>query len=152
MSAKRIEKFKRRHFDLLEPGHGDNLDLNRLGGPLREGFLMHCDHDDTPAYSIFCDNELIACMGLLILWDGVAEVWTVPSSKVEKYKFSYFKAVKLAIEQGVEFYGLHRLQTSCRCKSPVSANWLRKLGFQEEGVMRQYGPTGEDHYMFGKVF
>lgn len=41
-----------------------------------------------------------------------------------------------------------RIEALARAASLAECNWLRRLGFVTEGVMRNWGPLSEDHVLF----
>ncbi len=46
---------------------------------------------------------------------------------------------------------LRRVHTTIRADFPTAEKWIKILGFEKEGLMRKFGPEGEDHFLFSKV-
>jgi RimJ/RimL family protein N-acetyltransferase len=47
--------------------------------------------------------------------------------------------------------GLTRVHATIRADFHNAEKWIKIVGFEKEGVMRNYGPDGEDHILFAKV-
>jgi hypothetical protein len=100
-----------------------------------------------PASTAVIGERVLACAGVAYLgWIGT--LWAF-----------------VAQDAGAHFISLHREIRRCLMESPVrrieatveadfepGIRWLRLLNFENEGLMRAYGPHGEDHYRFARIY
>lgn len=69
----------------------------------------------------------------------------------QRQGFTY-EAILKVLEFGFGSLGLHRIQATCMPANEASNNLLRKVGFVEEGLLRDYlqiQGKWEDHLVFG---
>lgn len=128
---------KRRDFDALAFMHFPNP--KAIASRLAKG----------PAFTMLNGN-IIACAGVLPLWKGSGEGWAVTSPLVEKYPVTFAKSVFLKITEIIEEMQLIRLQTVVDAEHTVSQNWLKRMGFKDEGLMRKY-LGGRDFYRYAWI-
>jgi hypothetical protein len=104
------------------------------------------------AFTLLADGEPVACAGIVKMEWRRGEAWLLPSSLISQYRFSTVKALKKGMDGIVKRLNLRRVQClvdpeyvdGCRL-----ANWL---GMKEEGLLRAYGPNGEDFRMCAKTY
>lgn len=92
----------------------------------------------------------VVCFGSIPIWHGVSEAWMVADDRartkpVLMTKFGRVFADTLAISQE-----LHRLQITVRTTDKRAVKWAKVIGFEQEGVMRQYGPDGVDYLLMSR--
>lgn len=97
------------------------------------------------------DGRIIFCAGFTILWGGVADLWMVPSVYVRENPLAFYRTVRGYLKVLPETFKLHRIQTTSY-NDAFHEKWMTKLGFQKEGVMRQYRHDKSDMVMYGRVF
>lgn len=113
--------------------------------------------DGLPAYTmpgrglaIMDHGEVYAATGLAPIWDGVAEAWFIPSKLLDRRKISVIRVVRKELESAIVRLKLRRVQAVVRSDfgdAHKLANWL---GFENEGLMRRYGPDGFDYERYAK--
>ena len=103
-----------------------------------------------PTYTFVIKNQPICYFGIVPMWEGVAECWMVPGELIAKYPVAFYKASKLVFEEFIDYYKLERLQMTCAVINEMSFNWLKRMGFKEEGVFKKYA-KGQDFYIMAKV-
>lgn len=91
-----------------------------------------------PGITGFCDQDVIACGGLVVLWKGVAEAWTVASPLVLKYPLFFHKHAKMFLEDCIEMFHLDRVQCIVDVEFYASQKWVKSMGFKAESVMPKY--------------
>ncbi len=96
-------------------------------------------------------GEILAIAGVQIFWGGVAEVWTITSRYADKYSVGFARAIKECMEFYIKSLDLRRLQATCPKSMPCGDRWFKFLGFEKEGLMKNFGPEGEDYYLFARV-
>lgn len=102
--------------------------------------------------TIMLGNIPIAIIGMIHLWDGVAEAWTVTSEEVKLYPISFHKSVLSSLVHHEKLLGIHRTQMNVRADYEDGRKWAEALGFKEEGVMLKYGPDGKDFWRYARTF
>lgn len=98
------------------------------------------------------EGEVVAVVGLVRSWTGVAELFSITSSAVLKNPISYHKLILRLIEQHVEVLELHRVQFVVKSNFDQGIRWAKSLGFTAEGLLRKYGQDKTDHWMFARVY
>jgi len=140
-----VVPFTIEHFDALELKPGSPVSRERR--PLFEIFAKA-----GPARTMFDGDLVIGCSGILCgAWKGIGEVWSIPSVHVPKYPKSVYKEAMIFINESIEALDLYRLHTTIREEDTTAIRWIEKLGFQREGLMRQFGPWKENHYMYARI-
>ena len=103
------------------------------------------------AFSMIDSGHLIVAGGIYPVWDGLGEAWMIPSDKIEEYKLSIVRHLRRHIDKIVDEDGLRRLQAAVRSDFPAAHRFIEFLGFRREGLMRSYGPGGDDYFMYARV-
>jgi hypothetical protein len=129
-----------REHDQRAVAFGDDL-VARGNAYLRSG----------PAYTGLHEGRVVVVAGIVKLWMGVGGGWSLTSPLVEKFPVSFHRAVWRNILKSEENLCLHRLQITVQASHIVSQSWVERLGFQFEGVLKKYGPDGEDYLLFARV-
>ncbi len=102
-----------------------------------------------PAFTGVCGGRVLGCGGIVPLWSGVGEAWSVFSDEISGHGFWLHRTVKRFIRDAMLGMDLGRLQISVRTDSERNIKWAEKLGFHNEGRMPRYGHDGSDHFRFG---
>jgi len=101
-----------------------------------------------PCYSAFAGSQVIACAGVVELWSGRAQVWSLLSDQMPHYRRAIHKAVKTFLMG----YRVRRLECVVDPRSEASIRWATHLGFdRRESLMASYTPTGEDQLMMVRI-
>lgn len=106
-----------------------------------------------PSCTLWADETtVIACGGVACAaWKGFGEFWLVPSIHVPRYPKLVFKAARSFINDAINNMDLHRVQATIKANDPTAINWIERLGFEREGLMRKFGPNQEDQYLYARV-
>lgn len=108
------------------------------------------DEASEQAGTLICDEFLVCSTGFRTLWPGVAECWTMPSIYVRLYAMRYARAIRRYIDQVIDTFGYHRVQTAC-IDDQFHWDWMEFLGFESEGRLRKYTSDGVHFRMFSRV-
>lgn len=101
-----------------------------------------------PAYTIIDGEEIIGCWGIVRLWGGVGEAWTVFSAAVARHPLWLHKTARRMIQDVMAGMGLDRLQVNVLAGSGRNCRWVERLGFHSEGTMERFGQNGEDYIRY----
>lgn len=123
--------FRMVHLDLMEP----DIELTH-----KMLVAMMDARMKGPAFTLYVDGEIGAVAGVAVVWEGVGEAWGILDPKAPilyatRLAKSMLKEVKVNLN-------LRRIQTftlTQRCY-----DWVKLLGFEHEGIVKKYGPNGED--------
>ena len=97
--------------------------------------------------SVYIEGELCAIAACVPVWPGVVEVFVIAGKPVDRHKKAFWKLSKQFIAEIKENRKPHRIQTAVHVDYAISINYLERLGFKIEGLMKGYAPDGADHYM-----
>jgi hypothetical protein len=100
-----------------------------------------------PCYSAFCGQQVLACCGVVELWPGRAQVWSLLSVWMPQYRKTIHQAVKTFLTG----YRVRRLECVVDPRSETAMRWASHLGFIVESRMEQYTPNGDDQLMYVRM-
>jgi hypothetical protein len=103
-----------------------------------------------PAYTaVDAEGQIVGCFGVHNMWPGVGEIWAVFSPLAGRYPY-VLVAAKRMIAGLMQIY--RRLQAPLDpIACPEAIRFDERLGFKPEGMMRKFGPHGEDMIMYALV-
>lgn len=97
------------------------------------------------------DGKVFACGGVMHTSPGVGTLWLhVDRCVQDKWRrvLSIFRVSFDMIAYAKSELGMHRLQATAFALNASAVVWLERLGLTQEGCLKQFGPNGEDAYMF----
>lgn len=97
------------------------------------------------------NEEVIAIVGLTLLWPRVADIWAVISDDVKKSPISFHKRIKHALSFYSEKLDIKRYQVFVQSEYSDGCKWMKVLGFKVEGLLEKFGPEGKDYYIMGRI-
>jgi len=100
------------------------------------------------AYTIYHDQDVVACVGVISIVSGVAEIWAITGELVEKYPKDFHKQCMSIIAEAFEKGTLHRLQCIAEVDYERTIKWLERLGFEREATLQNYTPDQKDMYIY----
>lgn len=104
-----------------------------------------------PCKTGLVDGRIVGLGGITILWDGVGEGWLILTKdvltrKVESYRCIYRLMLKL-----IEENKLRRIQAHVRTDFRQAIKMIEALGFEREGLLREFCPDKCDVYMYARI-
>jgi len=118
--------------------------LGPMAIPIAMGLARH------PGITLLADGQVVACGGVVIIWPGVGEAWMRTSHLLGRYPVATLRLTRQFLDASVSSLKLRRLQCTVRCGYAPAIKWAERLGFASEGVLRGFGPDGEDYIMFSR--
>lgn len=103
------------------------------------------------AVTVMHDGRILACCGFFEAWKGVCEVWLVPTIYVPKYPILFARTMKGYVESIAKTFDYHRVQTIAAADE-LHDRWMGWLGFECEGVLRQYTEQKQDYKLHARLF
>lgn len=100
-----------------------------------------------PAYTAFVGYEAIACAGIIQLWPGRAQVWSLLSDQFP----GYARAIHRAVRNYLLAYRVRRLECIVDPRHAAAVRWAQHLGFVYESTMTAYDMHGNDQQMFVRI-
>ena len=104
------------------------------------------------AYTVLYQTEMICSFGAIKLWPGNAEVWLLTSYQFERVPISATRTAMRYFNHIAIDLRLHRLQMTVEADNLFAVRWASAVKFTNEGLMRGYGPVGQDYFMFARYF
>lgn len=102
-----------------------------------------------PAYTLLVDGEAQGCGGIAKLTNNIGECWIlIPESK---YGTLIYRSILLKLRELTKEHQYRRLQALVVSGFCLGKRTLELLGFEYEGTLRKFGPSGEDFLMYSKV-
>jgi hypothetical protein len=102
--------------------------------------------DSKNAATIINDGRILAVMGFMVLWQGVCEVYILPSKYISKYPHAFARCLKKVLSSGA-FNTFHRIQLRA-LKDDLHSRFNKFLGFEKEGTFKKYDSEGNDFVMW----
>ena len=104
------------------------------------------------ARTLMHDDVVLACFGVWPMWPGVGRAWSLISAAARKYPKALYSSVKRCLETIEARDDMHRIEATVRSGHPSAHSWIRHLGFQREGLMRNYGQFGiGDSHLYARI-
>jgi hypothetical protein len=100
-----------------------------------------------PCFSAFVGTDVIACAGVLHLWNGRAQVWSLLSDRMPEFAKPIHKAVK----DFLTGFRVRRLECTVDPQSERAIRWAEHLGFRQEGFLSRFTPNGDDQLMMVRI-
>lgn len=128
----------------FNPDHLAKIDLQDAQKDERPDFIVGT------AFTFLAGDEVIAIVGYHFIMAGVVQVWSLLSSTAKRHPLSLTKAIRTLIEFHEQELNLRRIQMMVKVGYQAGWRWARTLGFREEGLMKNYRPTG-DSWLFART-
>lgn len=94
----------------------------------------------------------VAAWGAFPQWEGRAVAWALFSPRAKPYAMRLRNATMFHVEQLREREALRRLEATVDAGDPTAIRWAQLMGFGIEGLLKAYGPVGEDYLMMARVW
>jgi len=148
--ANEIKDFKPAHADKII-SYGLNSKLMEIDAGFEDNRICNYSTKGN-AYTMFVDGNPVFAIGIVILWDGVAEGWVMASQNVFEMRFLAAKTMKELTDEMCKKNKIKRLQTSVKADFKLGVRFATWLGLEIEGIKKCYGPDGSDYYQLGKIY
>ena len=103
------------------------------------------------SFTAIVNDKPIAAGGISVLWDNVAEGWVMATHEVWNHSIIMAKHFKKRTDILIETTKIKRLQTSVKADFTLGHKFAKWLKFEEEGLMKHYGPDGSDYIRYARI-
>lgn len=104
-----------------------------------------------PAVTAVSRGRVVACGGLEILWEGMAEGWCLFADDLDGNALSISRKVLEIMQEWIKEHKLVRIQAPMRADFKMGLRFAEWLGFKKEGVLQKYHPDGSDAIMYALI-
>lgn len=100
------------------------------------------------AYTGFIDGRIVACAGVVPIWDGRGELWALVARDIGKLGM---RSLHYGVKRWLGSAAFRRLEAHCDAEFMQAHRWLMLLGFNYEGPLAKFLPDGRDALRFARV-
>lgn len=100
--------------------------------------------------TLICEGDIVCCFGWKEVRHGTVEYWMVPSKDYRIYSMRVARTVKAAVDNVVLPPHIKRIQLVSDVDD-IRARFCKFLGFEYEGLLRNYSYFGENQLMWSKI-
>lgn len=107
-----------------------------------------------PAFTVIFDDKIVAVGGMIILWDYVGEMWLMLTKDCKRegiFGMIAFETIKNKVDELIEEYKIRRAQCTIRTDFPKAKRMIEALGFEQEGLLRNYTPDGCNVWLYARL-
>jgi RimJ/RimL family protein N-acetyltransferase len=140
-----VVEFSMEHVNSINPKD------KKIGLQLLNGLRQVSQHPQVMTFTILENDRPIAIVGYTLVWESVAEVWSILDDSICQMPVAFARKMKRLLNHATDVMALKRLQMNVRASDPVSKRFVEFLGFKKEGLMSKYGPDLVDYYLYGRT-
>jgi len=137
----KFKKFEKEDLDMIETNF--HFPESSKAAMMKETCLS--------AYTAMQESRVFMIGGVYGLWDNVGEAWFMMSKYAYDMPRSAAKYSSLLLDHVQEDNDLQRIQASVHADDKQAIRYVEWLGFENEGLMKKFGPDGSDYYRFARV-
>lgn len=99
----------------------------------------------------FIDNgRILAVGGVAPIWNGMGEAWLLPTKDMAGHEVSITRHFMYKLDSAFTDLRMRRVQAAVKVGFNKAHRLVKFLGFEEEGLMKKYGPEGADYVRYAK--
>lgn len=130
------------HELMIQPAQAHMRDLL-----LSNGYPEALEAHDS--YTGRIDGRVVACAGMIPLWEGVVRAWAVIGADIGPGGMT---SLHRAARRAIAACPARRIEIEVVTSFKEAHRWVRMLGgFEREGTMRKYTPDGQDCDKYARV-
>jgi hypothetical protein len=115
--------------------------------PHLQGDLLEWLSEIDDAWTAFVDDEPILVGGLCHFWPGRAVVWSYVAASAGPHMV----ALTRAVERFLDLKAPRRTEAYVDAEFDAGHRWVTLLGFEREGYLKAFTPTGGDQVLYSRV-
>lgn len=101
-------------------------------------------------FTVLEGDKVIGVIGFYVMWDGVCELWSMPTEHTERYPLAYASTIRWYLNKIQNTFDMHRFQIVA-ADDALHNRWLEFLKFECEGVLRKFSDTKKDFKIWSRV-
>lgn len=134
------------------PEHFDHLDydakeLNTLSKAYDIKSMLSQQAELGTAFTAFRYGRPIAIVGIVFIWKGVGEMWSLFDNQARDIPETMLRAAIDFSDIAMRYLHLHRLQITVRTDDIRAKRYAEAIGFKTESVMQKFGPDQVDYLL-----
>lgn len=99
------------------------------------------------AFTAFRYGRPIAVVGIVFIWKGVGEMWSLFDNQARDIPSTMLRAAIDFSDIAMRYLHLHRLQITVRTDDIRAIRYAEAIGFKTECVMQKFGPDQVDYLL-----
>lgn len=99
------------------------------------------------SFSFVDGDDVLACAGVIPLWEGRGEAWTLLGANLKRH-FLWIHHRVVGYLEGAQ---IRRIEANIAADDPAAQQWIEYLGFKFEGLMPAYWPGGRTAMRYARV-
>lgn len=103
-------------------------------------------------WTIFYRRKPALMMGLEYKYPTNYEAWIVPGKLSTQHGTLLSRGARRFFDKIGKRLNLRRMQIVVNVNHEAAIRWAEFLKFKREGLMSQYGPEGDDYYMYARIY
>lgn len=141
----------------FQPRHMDKIVTNPVDRRIFQSLpdleqRLQAVTDQRCAWTLFYKREPALVMGIEYKYPTNYEAWLVPSDVALKHGTVLSRGAKRFFDKIGKRLNLRRMQIVVNVNHDPAIRWAEFLRFNREGLMKQYGPEGDDYYMYARTY
>jgi hypothetical protein len=136
-----------------QPGHIDFMVLRDCfsGEGVEEALREMRTTDYLEMRTVVINNMPAAIVGVYNPRDGYATTFAAITDLIQSEPIAFHKTVIALLGEQILKRKLRRVEITVKHDFEQGKKWAESLGFEQEGLLRKYGPNGEDYFMYARV-
>jgi hypothetical protein len=132
------------HFDHLDYDHKEITALSK-GYDVKSMIAQQAQMGT--AFTAFRYGRPIAVVGVVFIWNGVGEMWSIFDNQARDIPSTMLRAAIDFSDIAMRYLYLHRLQITVRTDDNRAIRYAQAIGFNTECVMQKFGPDQIDYLL-----
>jgi hypothetical protein len=96
-------------------------------------------------------GKVIGIFGFRPMWRAVGETWLLPGHGIERHAISVVRVARQIMTNVMYDFSLKRLQIAVSTQNDTAYRYAKSLYFEEEAIMKNYGPEGADYRLMVRL-
>ena len=140
----------------FRPSHADKIELNDRElyyeglVPNYRGYIAQMAEPGLSWAGVY-NEQVVVCFGVRTVWPGVGDAWLLSSPSVSAHALSVVRSARMIFADIFKTEAFSRVHISVDSANDSAFKFAKALGFEVEGIMRQFGPDGSNYYMMARI-
>jgi len=136
---------------LFETSHLDEIKPSQWFSNYYDSIKTLASNNKVIVYTFMLEDKPACIVGAYKIHDGVSQVFSIMSDLIKVNVFDFTRQFKLLVHNYTKVSESHRLQFYVKKDFKEACRFAEFLGFNEEGLMRKFGPDKQDFYLYARV-